>query len=119
MIFRRKAPVYTSEALVQVIQKNIGEGMNFGALDRGLKDAAFEIASPDLIKGAYANHDLAELGMFQGLSEVNAQDVIAEMMSVTTGLDKTNIVKVAVSGSSASNMGRLQMHWRKSTSNAR
>lgn len=104
MLFQRQDPVYSSEALVQVIQKNVGEGMSFSALDRGLKDAAFEIRSPDLIKSAYENHGLAKLGMLQGLSAGEAQDFIAGMTSVTTGLDKTNIVKVAVSGSSASDI---------------
>lgn len=143
MLFDREAPVYSSEALVQVIQKNIGDGMNFSALDRGLKDAAFEITSPGLISEAFrselpdinvqanesagdeahqndpaadngqadepvvgrpqgSKRSVAELETLRGLSEADAIDKIASMTSVTTGLDKTNIVKIAVKGSKAS-----------------
>ena len=104
LLFERQEPIYRTSALVQIIQKNIGEGGISSALDRNLKDASLVITSPGLLESAIERHSLGKLSMLQGLSPEVASDRVAEMTDVTTEFEKTTVIEVAVDGTVAAEL---------------
>ncbi|MEJ7590168.1 MAG: polysaccharide biosynthesis tyrosine autokinase [Planctomycetaceae bacterium] len=102
MLFQRQIPVYRSAALVQVIHRSVDTRMNImTGSDRDLKDAAFEITSPSLIKPAYEKHNLGELALLKDVPVSAAVDRIASMTSAKIGLNSKNVLEIAVDGANA------------------
>ena len=96
MLLQRQVPQYRSEAMVQVIHRAGDARVRSMMAEKDLTDANFVLRSERTLQKAWQKHSLNSRPSLSGLSEDDAINVIAGMLSVTPR--SANVLTIACTG---------------------
>jgi len=96
MLLQRQVPQYRSEAMVQVIHRAGDARVRSMMAEKDLTDANFVLRSERTLSKAWQKHSLNSRPSLSGMSEEDAVNAIAGMLSVTPR--SANVLTIACTG---------------------